>query len=290
LSISSVFIVSPRSLRSSQAVTADGPLSTAHLPRPDPARGVFETLLVVDGRPVELDAHLDRLATSVRELFGAPTMARVSGPARILAETRARGLAPAADGVNGASPALARLRLTLAPDDRGALDLSATTANVEPTTLVPGSEGGVTLGTVAVSGGLGDHKWADRRLLEQAASALGGALPLIVDGDGNVLEAERANVFAVHGGALTTPPADGRILPGVARARVIAIARDLGIEISERPIALTELAAADAAFLTGSIRGIEPIATIDSRAQGRTDALPARIAATLRERWLGSSA
>ena len=43
------------------------PLATGR--RPDPARGVFETLLVRDGVPVNLEAHLDRLARSVRDVL-----------------------------------------------------------------------------------------------------------------------------------------------------------------------------------------------------------------------------
>jgi para-aminobenzoate synthetase/4-amino-4-deoxychorismate lyase len=270
LSISSVFIVPPRSLRSSQAVTVGSPLSTVHLPRPDPARGIFETLLVVEGRPVELDAHLDRLAASARELFGPPAMARVAGPARALAEARARG------------SALARLRLTLAPDERGALDLSAVTADVEPATVFPTGGRGTTLAAVCVAGGLGRHKWADRDLLERVGAELDGALPLIVDADGSVLEAERANVFAVRDGALATPPDDGRILPGIARARTIEVARGLGVALREEPLTLPDLEAADEAFLTGSIRGVEPV-----RGPAADGGLTARLAAALRERWLG---
>ena len=40
------------------------------IPRPDPAAGVFETLLVEHGCPVALDEHLARLAQSVSELYG----------------------------------------------------------------------------------------------------------------------------------------------------------------------------------------------------------------------------
>jgi para-aminobenzoate synthetase/4-amino-4-deoxychorismate lyase len=266
LSISSVFIVSPRSLRSSQAVTADGPLSTAHLPRPDPARGVFETLLVVDGRPVELDAHVDRLATSVRELFGAPTMARTVGAARALAGAEARELP------------FGRLRLTLAPDGHGKLDLSAVTADVDRASVFPEEPERVpALAPITVVNGLGAHKWADRRLLEQASELLDGALPLIVDADGSALEAERANIFVFTDDALTTPPVDGRILAGVTRARVIEIARELEIDVAEQPIPLTDLDGADELFLTGSVRGVEPV---------RTGPTTARIAAALRGRWL----
>lgn len=259
-------------------MTVGNPLSTAHMPRPDPARGIFETLLVVDGRPVELDAHLDRLAASARELFGPPAMARVAGPARVLAASSAR------------EPGLARLRLTLAPDARGALDLSATSADLDAATVFPSADSGAALAPVAVAGGLGRHKWADRRLLDQTADALYGEVPLIVDGD--VLEAERANVFAVRDDALITPPDDGRILPGIARARTIGAARELGIEVRELPISLDDLYDADEIFLTGSIRGIEPVASLAGRPTPSVRAdgpVAGRLAAALRGRWLGGA-
>lgn len=266
-------------MRSSQAVTVESPLSTGDLPRPDPARGIFETLLVVDGRPVELDAHLDRLAASARELFGPPAMARVVGPARALALARAAG-----------ESALARMRLNLSPDDRGALDLTAVTAAVDRATVLPPADQGFALGPVTVPGGLGRHKWADRRLLDGAADALHGEVPLLVDDDGIVLEAERASVFAVHHDVLVTPPDDGRILPGITRARTIGLAGELGIEVDERPISLDDLRAADEVFMTGSIRGIEAVSSLGGhptrsvRAEGP---IAAPLAAALRERWLG---
>jgi para-aminobenzoate synthetase/4-amino-4-deoxychorismate lyase len=299
LSISSVFIVSPLSMRSSQAVTVGSPLSTDYLPRPDPERGVFETLLVADGRAVELDAHLARLGASARELFGPPAMARVVGPARALVEARAAEVAPPADDVTpgaptrpaASRPALARLRLTLTPNERGALDLAVVAAEVDPMTIFPPPERGVALAPVTVAAGLGRHKWADRRLLEQAADALDGRMPLIVDRDGTVLEAERANVFALRGDVLLTPPDDGTILPGIARDRAIAATHELRIEVQERPISLEELCRADEVFLTGSIRGIEPVSSIADQATPSVRAegpIAARIGAVLRERWLGS--
>ncbi len=36
---------------------------------PDPRKGVFETLLVLDGRPVEWDAHMARLRASLSALY-----------------------------------------------------------------------------------------------------------------------------------------------------------------------------------------------------------------------------
>lgn len=255
-------------------MTIERPLSTASLPRPDPARGAFETLLVVDGRPVELDAHLARLAASARALFGAPAMARVAGPARALAESSAAELSHAG-----------RLRLTLAPDEQGRLDLSARSAPVDPEAVFPGPERAPTLAPIVVPGGLGAHKWADRRLLDAAAAQLDGALPLILDVGETVLEAERANLFLVRDETLLTPPADGRLLPGVTRARVMEVAAEIGIAVVEQPIAFADIPHADEAFLTGSVRGVEPIAT--RAAPG--GAVTVRVAAALRELWLGGA-
>lgn len=281
-------------------------------------RGIFETLLVADGRAVELDAHLARLAASTRELFGPPAMARVVGPARALVEARAAELAPPADEVTPAGTttpaakltppadhvapagttapaaagtrALHRLRLTLAPDDRGTLDLAVVAAQVDRVSVFPAVERGVALAPVTIADGLGRHKWADRRLLDAAADALHGHLPLIVDVDESVLEAERANVFALRGGALVTPPDDGRILPGIARERTIETARALGIEVQELPIGLDDLCRADEIFLTGSVRGIEPVASVAGQATPSVRAdgpIATQIGAALRARWLG---
>jgi hypothetical protein len=55
--------------RSASVAPPRGPGAPTRLPRPDPARGVFETILAVDGEPVLLDEHLARLAASVAELY-----------------------------------------------------------------------------------------------------------------------------------------------------------------------------------------------------------------------------
>jgi uncharacterized protein YaaQ len=93
-------------------------------------------------------------------------------------------------------------------------------------------------------------KWADRALLEPTGEAAPGALPLLLDRGDTVLEASRANVFIVRDGGLATPPADGRILPGITRARVIEIAGNAGVEVREVDLALTDLLGAEEAFLT----------------------------------------
>lgn len=234
----------------------------------DTRRGVFETLLVVDSQPIELSAHLARATGSVATLYGQqpPT-----GIGTIVAE-HASGLK------------LGRLRIDFAPGD-GDLSVAVVTADVKPELVLPGWDRAVPLRPLTVSGGLGEHKWADRGLLAAAEQADPDAVPLIVDDGGEVLEAARANVFAVRDGVVLTPPADGRILPGVARARVIEIAGGSGIEVVERPLALADLEASDEVFLTGSVRGIEPVRAIAGAPQ-EAGAVTPTLAARLGELWL----
>jgi para-aminobenzoate synthetase / 4-amino-4-deoxychorismate lyase len=102
-----------------------------------------------------------------------------------------------------------------------------------------------------------------------------------------VLEVSRANVFAVEDGVLLTPAADGRILPGVARARAIDAARDLGVELREEPFDLRRLLAAGEAFVTGSVRGVEPVRAVGAAALAAPGEQARAVAAELRRRWIG---
>ncbi len=51
--------------------------------------------------------------------------------------------------------------------------------------------------------------------------------------------------------------------------RVLEIAGALGIETREEPLARDDLLAADEVFLTGSVRGIEPAASLDGHTAPR---------------------
>ncbi len=239
--------------------------------RPDPGKGIFETLLVVDGRPVELDAHLARLAASIEALYGT---AAATDPREEI-EERARGLD------------LGRLRATLAPGADGQLETEIITAEVDPALVFPGLERAVSVHTVLLEGGLGAHKWVDRALIEETEARLpADAVAVLVDHGGAVLEGLRANVFAVHGETLATPPADGRILPGIARRRVAKAAEAAGLQLHETELTVGDLMAADEVFLAGSVRGVEPVRAIDGVELALRNDAGARIGAELKRAWM----
>ncbi|HST34585.1 MAG TPA: aminotransferase class IV [Solirubrobacteraceae bacterium] len=240
--------------------------------RPDRTIGLFETLLVLDGSPIELDAHLDRLGSSVRELFGAELP---PGTRKLLRE-RASVLT------------VGRLRLTVVPREDGSLGTAVVAAAVDPNDLFPPWERAVALRALVLPGGLGAHKWADReRLAATEASEAAGTVPVVLDVGGEVLEASRANVFAIEDGALVTPAADGRILPGIARARAIETAGALGFEVREERLDVQRLLAAGEAFLTGSVRGIEPVRSLDEAELAPPGEVLGELAAEIRRVWSG---
>lgn len=238
--------------------------------RPDPSKGVFETLLVLDGHPVELEAHLERLAASLKALYGAEL------PRGADASTRER----AGEVQHG------KLRLTVTPGSGGGrLTVKITTTEVETARVFPAPERAVALRSIVVKGGLGAHKWADRRLLERADADSPAELPLLLDADGAALEASRGSVFSSGEGYLATPPTDGRILPSIARRQALEVARAEGIAVREEKLTLDDLLRGGL-FLAGSVRGVEPVRLLDGVDLPLPGEISARIAAGLRRRWL----
>jgi branched-chain amino acid aminotransferase len=77
-----------------------------------------------------------------------------------------------------------------------------------------------------------------------------------------VEEAGLMNVAFVIDGAIVTPPLSGTILPGITRDSVLTLARDLGIAVEERRIAIDEVFDAHAAGRLQGAAGIGTAATI----------------------------
>ncbi len=88
---------------------------------------------------------------------------------------------------------------------------------------------------------------------------------IMLDMQGFVSETNATNIFMVKNGILYTPHADS-CLPGITRGKVIALAREMSIEVIERNISITEFYSADQVFTTGTMGELAPVAEIDGRA------------------------
>jgi branched-chain amino acid aminotransferase len=88
-------------------------------------------------------------------------------------------------------------------------------------------------------------------LASQEAKGKGFDEALLTDMNGFVAEGPGANVFFEKEGVLYTPAA-GNILPGITRATVMEICRELDIPVEEKLFTVEELKQADAAFFCGT--------------------------------------
>jgi para-aminobenzoate synthetase / 4-amino-4-deoxychorismate lyase len=212
---------------------------------PRPAAGVFTTLRVSNGKTHDLGRHLARLGDSTRQLYGKDL------PPGMHAEL---------DACLSAGPS-GRLRITARPNG-GPLKV---TVEVMPAGPPPAA---VTLRPVTIPGGLGAHKWRDRRLLASLAASPADrtASPeeqlLIQDQNGDILETDRATIFAVVDGVLRTPAADGRLLPGTTRAAVLRIAGTQGILTKAARMTPAHLRRASEVFVTNAMHGAIPVRAV----------------------------
>lgn len=239
---------------------------------------VFEVLRVYGGRVPAWADHLGRLEAGARALG-------IAGPERSVWAADLRRVLDAL----GPHDAYLRIVLTrgeglgVVPPAR----LDATRVLVART-IAPGRPSPVKARLVSgahARGGDARFKTAGYLGPILAARQAAPDEALLVDARGLVTEAASSNVFVVVAGLLMTPPDDGHILPGITRARVLELARSLGLRTLENPIGAATLGGADEVFLTASVRELVPVGAVDGRPVA---AAPGPVYLALRrayERW-----
>lgn len=87
---------------------------------------------------------------------------------------------------------------------------------------------------------------------------------ILLNSQGKVCEASGMNIFVVRNGKLLTPSPDQDILEGITRESILILAKDLGLEVLERPVDKTELLIADEVFLSGTAARITPVKRVEN--------------------------
>lgn len=106
---------------------------------------------------------------------------------------------------------------------------------------------------------------------------------LVFGQEGQLLEGIVSNVFLVVQGNLVTPLADGNLLPGRTRERVISCAAHLDMELEEKVISRAQLDSVNEIFLTNSVREIVPVVMLDGKPVG--SGLPGPITRRLQDQY-----
>jgi len=103
----------------------------------------------------------------------------------------------------------------------------------------------------------------DNIIARELARAADADDAIRLDDDGNVIECATSNIFVVSDGEVSTPSTDDGALPGIVRARVLALCDKLEITSRVRDLTVRDLRSADELFVTSSLRGVVPVTRLD---------------------------
>ncbi|PYE84690.1 aminotransferase class IV [Pseudoroseicyclus aestuarii] len=96
---------------------------------------------------------------------------------------------------------------------------------------------------------------------------MGADEALMLDDRGFVASCNSTNFFVIRGEELWT--SDGMTcFNGITRKKAMKVWKDAGYTVREAPFTLSEVYSADEAFVTGTLGGITPVASIDGRPIG----------------------
>jgi branched-chain amino acid aminotransferase len=229
--------------------------------------GLFETLRVYRGHVFKLEDHLGRLARGAAELciplpFDVPDIASAAH------ETLE------AHHLDAASAAL-RITLTRGPGQRGLLPPEEPNPNLIISVSVyhPSAQEGFTVVTSkrarrnegSLTARLKTLQYLDNVVAQTEAAAEGAEEALLLNNKNNIACGARSNLFAAIKGTLLTPAIEEGALPGITRAAVLHLCRELSVQVTETRVTLGDLAKAEEAFLCNSLMEIVPIRRADGR-------------------------
>jgi branched-subunit amino acid aminotransferase/4-amino-4-deoxychorismate lyase len=238
-------------------------LGGTDVPRPS-AFSPFETMAAQAGQVKLWDRHLARLAAAAERLSlpFRPSMPELRSAAADLLLHNGHG-----DDV---------LRLQLVPDGGSVRTVMASRAR-SPLSVVK------LLPTVVkrpADAPPADLKCEPRRfydLVRQQAQDGGADDGLVVADDGAVLETALGNLWLLLDGEWVTPPLDGRVMPGIARAALLEQAVLAGVRTAERACGLGDVHRAEALAHSNAVYGPRPAVLLGpAGGVGKADSRPVR--------------
>lgn len=225
--------------------------------------GVFETILVVDDEPRDLDEHLARLQRSAAAIH-----LTVPGPEQ---------WRPAIDAVlagwAGEREMVLRLVATRGPEEGDEPTCYALGSDPSPAVVAQRAGVRVLLLQRGISRAdlvAAPYLLAGAKTLSYAANmaAIRYAVArdaddvIFTEPDGTLLEGPTSTVVVARGRSLLTPRAEG-ILAGTTAARLFGQAQTAGWQTGTQALTAADLAEADGAYLTSSVRLLAPITMVD---------------------------
>ena len=227
--------------------------------------GFFETVAVMNHKPLWLDEHVQRMFRAANELeipfhaqglFGGvgDVLQKSQSPFEVLRITLSRGSAARGLAGDGTVPSLL---ITL--DDFSAGNLfqpcRLKVSQIRRNEFAPSSR----MKTLSYIDGIA----AAREVASDADDAL------MLNTAGLVGSSTIASLFLLRGRELITPSLDQGVLPGITRRILLDNALKFGFTPVERAVQLEELFRAEAVFLCNSLRFIRAVTALNGEPLGK---------------------
>ncbi|WP_415880006.1 aminodeoxychorismate lyase [Methylomonas sp. TEB] len=227
--------------------------------------GLFETIEVLQGKPLFFDRHLTRLAEGCRRL-------RIPMPDAVLLETEARQLCESSER------AVLKLIVTRGSGGRGYRQPE----QVIPTRLFslhPYPDYPLQLQTDGIAARFCEQRLslnpslAGIKHMNRLEQILARAEwqddsiqeGLMLDTQDQVVEGTMSNLFIVKSGSLYTPPLGQCGVAGIVRQLIMAFAQCSKLPLFEQAIDQTAVLQADELFVSNSVIGIWPIKRLEAQ-------------------------
>jgi len=227
------------------------------------AWGLFETMRSVNGKIVYCNEHLRRIKNSCAHLrmrfpYSLPGLKRhIEQVVKI----------------NGSSDAY--VRLTLWKNQNNSADTLIFVRKYSPLAAVEYRKGFSCLFSKARINEkcflprLKSTNYLLYQLAYVEAKEKGFDEAIILNSRGYLVEGSRSNVFFIKENKIFTPALGCGCLSGITRKVVFDLAKRKGIKICEGKFVPSDLFSADEAFLTNSLMGIMPLASVEKRNTGK---------------------
>lgn len=249
------------------------------------ADGVYEVSTILDGKMVDNAAHLERLGRSMYELGMAPPCSMEEIEA-VQQEMLKRN--PIQEGG-------LYLQVTRGAADR---DFLYPDAGTKSSLIMFTQERPVTESPVAKRGlriaFQPDIRWQRRdiktvgllpaSMAKEAAKDEGADDAWMVE-EGKVTEGTSNNAYIItHDNVIVTKALSNKILHGITRKAVLALAKEEGLSVEERDFTPEEAKAAKEAFVTSASTFVTAVVNIDGQTLG--DGTPGPLTTRLREIYI----
>lgn len=223
-------------------------------------QGLFETMRAYNGKIFRLDSHIERLCT-----FAPRINIKLNINANALKEAALRCIKE-----NKLKDAYVRLTVWQSQTQEAGAALFAKSYNFLSEEDYQRGFKAVILHTFRQNeysplSGIKSANYLQLFLTYQEAKKHNVDEALLLNTQGMLAEASRANIFLIKDNCLITPSLECGCLPGITRDTALAIAKKEKIEAIETKVTPEDLKKADEAFLTNSLIELMPLVFVDNK-------------------------